>query len=408
MNILFIHEVDWLKKVAFDIHSLAEGLSLLGHQVYAIDYESGWRRNGFLNLADLKTKELDGISRTLSGAKVHLRRPGFIKIPALSRISVAVTQYLEIEKTIKEKAIDAIVLYSVPTNGLQVIYLAKKYKIPVLFRAIDILNMLVSYPMLRPATRLFEKIVYSNVDVILSLTPKLSEYVVGMGAHPGRIKPLLMPVDTNLFHPAPNPAEVRQKWGLSEKEKVIVFIGTLFDFSGLDLFIRQFPELLKRVPEARLLIVGDGLQRPKLESIIIELGLQKRIIITGFEPYEAMPQYINLATICTNTFTMTRATSPIFPGKIVQYLACGKAVVATALPGMKAVIQGEEQGVVYAECNDDIAPRMISLLESAEYRQRVGQAGLNYVIQTHAHGKVARELESILQQVVKTKMAKTP
>ena len=39
MNILFVHEVDWLEKVVFDIHFLAESLSLLGHQVYIIDYQ---------------------------------------------------------------------------------------------------------------------------------------------------------------------------------------------------------------------------------------------------------------------------------------------------------------------------------------------------------------------------------
>ena len=129
MNILFVHEVDWLAKVVFDIHSLAEGLSLLGHRVYAIDYENTWSRNGFPGLGSLKTREFDGISRAFNGASVCLRRPGFIEIPGLSRVSAAFTHYLEIRKTIREKSIDAIVLYSVPTNGLQTIRLARKFNI---------------------------------------------------------------------------------------------------------------------------------------------------------------------------------------------------------------------------------------------------------------------------------------
>ncbi len=55
MNILFVHEVDWLNKVVFDIHSLSESLALLGHQVYAIDYENTWSRNGFLDFSGLDT-----------------------------------------------------------------------------------------------------------------------------------------------------------------------------------------------------------------------------------------------------------------------------------------------------------------------------------------------------------------
>ncbi len=168
MNILFVHEVDWLNKVVFDMHSLAEGLSLLGHQVYGIDYENTWGRNGSWGMGSLKTVEVSGVSRAFPGASVTLRRPGFIKVPGLSRLSAAVTHYLEIQRTIREKDIDAIVLYGVATNGLQTTCLAGKFGIPVLFRSIDILNQLVPYPLLRPATRFLEKKVYSRVDAILT------------------------------------------------------------------------------------------------------------------------------------------------------------------------------------------------------------------------------------------------
>ncbi|GAI28075.1 unnamed protein product, partial [marine sediment metagenome] len=72
-----------------------------------------------------------------------------------------------------------------------------------------------------------------------------------------------------------------------------------------DAFIRQFPQVIKEVPEAKLLIVGDGPQRVKLERIITELGLERQVIITGFQPYQTMPEYINLAAICINTFLIS-------------------------------------------------------------------------------------------------------
>ncbi len=403
MNILFVHEADWLNKVVFDIHFLSEALSLRGHQVFAIDYENMWSRDGFLDLGCLKTKEFDGISRAFSGASVCVRRPGFIKIPGLSRISAAFTHYREIQRTIMEKSIDTIVLYSVPTNGLQAIHLARKFNIPVVFRSIDILHQLVPYPTLRSITRFFEKKVCSNVDMILTLTPGLSKYVIDLGADQAKVGLLPMPVDTNLFYPSPNSAEIRQKWGLSEKGQIIVFIGTLFEFSGLDVFIHEFPQVVKQIPEAKLLIVGDGPQRPKLEGVITELGLQRQVIITGFQPYETMPQYINLATICINPFLITDATRNIFPGKIVQYLACGKPVIATSLPGLIAVIAGEHQGVIYANNHRDMVAEVLSLLKSAELRQELGYAGLNYVRQVHSYEGIAHQLESRLEEVIEEK-----
>jgi len=403
MNILFVHEVDWLNKVVFDIHSLSESLSLLGHQVYAIDYQEARGRNGVFDLRNLKTKEFNGVSRAFSGASVCLRRPGFIKIPGLSRLSASFTHYLEIQKTIKDKSIDAIVLYGVATNGLQTTYLARKFNIPVVFRSIDILNQLAPYPALRPITRFLEKRVYSKVDMILTLTPKLSDYVIGKGAGKSRVKLLPMPVDTGLFHPLIDFSEIRQQWGLNEEDKVILFIGTLFDFSGLDALIPRFAEVIKQIPQAKLLIVGDGPQRPKLEGIIADLGLQKQVIITGFQPYETMPQYINLAALCINTFLTTEATRDIFPGKIVQYLACGKAVIATSLPGMIAVIPGEQQGVVYTNNTDEMVREMVSLLKSTERRQKLERNGLNYVMQVHSYDKIARQLEASLEEVIKEK-----
>jgi hypothetical protein len=156
VNVLFIHEVDWLAKVVFDIHTLAESLSLRGHKIYAIDYENTWHRKSPFDLGSLNTQEFDGISRAFTGASVSLRRPGFIKIPGLSRLSAAFTHYQEIRRTIREKSIDAIVLYSVPTNGLQAVHLARKFNIPAFFRSIDILNQLVTWPTLRPVTRFLE------------------------------------------------------------------------------------------------------------------------------------------------------------------------------------------------------------------------------------------------------------
>jgi len=403
MNILFIHEVDWQNKVVFELHTLSELLSLSGHRVYAIDYESMWIRNKPLDFGNLRTKVFNSVARAYPEASVCLRRPGFIKIPGLSRISAGLTHYLEISKTIREKNIDAIVLYSVATNGLQALHLAKKFNIPVLFRSIDILNQLVPYPLLRPITRWFEKQVYSKADMILTLTPKLSEYVINIGAKESRVELLLIPVDTNLFRPSLDSTVLRQKWGLDEKDKIIVFIGTLFEFSGLDILIPRFTEVIKQIPEAKLLVVGDGPQRSKLERIIAELNLPKHVIITGFEPYQTMPQYINLATICINSFLITKATRDIFPGKIVQYLACGKAVIATALPGMVAVIPGEHQGIVYTNSVDEMVAEIALLVKSTERRQQLEQAGLNYVKQAHNYNKIAHQLEARIEQIIKEK-----
>jgi glycosyltransferase involved in cell wall biosynthesis len=407
VNVLFVHEVDWLKKVVFDIHTLAEALSLRGHKVYAIDYENTWRRQGLFDLGTLKTRETEGVARAMAGSAVTLIRPGFIKISGLSRISAAFTHHREIRKTIRAKKIDAVVLYGVATNGLQTIHNARRLHIPVVFRSIDILNRMVAYRFLRPFTRMLEKLVYSRADMVLTLTPTLNKYVTGLGARENRVRLLPMPVDTGIFCPSPAPAELRRQWGIKETDSVILYMGTLFDFSGLDGIIRQLPGIIAQVPEAKLLIVGDGPQRQKLEGIIADMGLKDKVIITGFQPYDTMPRYINMATVCLNPFRTTAATRDIFPGKIVQYLACAKAVVATPLPGLMAVTPGEEQGLAFAGTPEAMAARLVTLLQDSGYRRRLEQSGLEYVRRFHNVETITARLEASLNEAVARKKSET-
>lgn len=407
MNVLFIHEVDWLNKVVFDIHTLAESLSLRGHRVYALDYESNWRHNGSLDLGTLKTREFEGVSRAMAGSSVNLIRPGFIRISGLSRLSAGLTHYQEIKRTIQREKIDVIVLYSVPTNGIQTINLARKLGVPVVFRSIDILHQLAGYPYLRPAIKMLERYVYSRADMILTLTPSLTRYVINFGTDEKRVHLLPMPVDNGLFYPHPALDEIRREWGIDKEDRVVLFIGTLFDFSGLDLVIRHFPEISAQVPQARLLIVGDGPQRQNLEGIIAATGQTDKVTITGFQPYDTMPQYINAADVCLNSFLITPTTEDIFPGKIVQYLACAKAVVATPLPGLVAVTPGEEQGMVFYHTIEEMVGKLVAILKEPAYRERLERNALDYVRKVHSCDSIAAQLEERLQEAIDEKCITT-
>jgi len=401
MNVLFVHEVDWLKKVVFEIHELAESLSQFGHNVYAIDFEDSWKRNGNFDFGSLKTIEFQGIYRIYDDASITLRRPGFIKLPILDRVSAAFTHYYEIDRLVKEKQIDVIVLYSAPTNGLQTIKIAKKYKIPVVFRSVDILNKLVPIKILRPITFRIEKIVYKNVDKILAITPKLANYVVNCGASPKKVDLLLIGVNTDQFKPNIDTKICKEKLLLTEHDKIIVFIGTLFSFSGLDNFVEQLPSIIENVPDAKLVVVGGGYIFEKINKTRSNLRLEDKIILTGFQPFNMMPQYINLAHLCINPFLINDTTRDIIPGKIYQYLACAKPVLATPLEGMKSLISGEDSGIVYSDINN-FGKNTIALLNDTQYAATIGEKGRRYCLENNDRHIMAHKLEKFLREATQS------
>jgi len=403
MNVLFLHEVDWLNKVVFEMHDLSELLSILGHNVFAIDYEDTWEKKNFFDIGTIKTKEFKYVCRAHQGANVTLRRPGMIKLPLLSRFSAIFTHYFEIKRIIKKEKIDVIILYSVPTDGLQILFLAKKYGVPVIFRSIDILHQLVAQWFLRILTYQLEKKVYKNVDKILTLTPKLSDYVIKMGANEKKVELLLTGVDTNRFNSTVDTKALREKLGIFENDKVIVFMGTLFKFSRLDQYIEQFPAVLKEIPEAKLLIVGGGDLLERLKKLVIEKGLGDKVILTGFQPYDMMPQYINIANICINPFQLNGITRDVLPIKILQYLACGKPVIATPLPGLVSVIPDESCGVKYSKDIPEMVMDTINLLRSKDELDLLGRNGTKYIKKHHDLERIVNHLEEIMTKLIMDK-----
>lgn len=404
MNILFVCEVDYVKYLVFELQELPELLSKMGHNVYVIDYPSMWKKEGSLDFISHQREER--VVRVYPESSVKVIRPTFIKIPVLSRLTAFLSYWKLIGKVIKEKKIDAIVLYSVPTNGLQTVYFAQKYHIPIAFCSIDVLYQLVKSPILAKITYMLEKVVYRKVDVMLPRVKKLLQYDVKMGTKESKIRVMIPGVDTAEFKPDLGTDGLRERWGIGKGDKVVLFVGTLYSFSGLDLFITRFKDILQVAPNTKLLIVGSGEQHRILKELIACMGFGQNVIMTGVQPYNTIPKYINLADICICPFAINGATRDIFPIKVLQYLACGKPLVCTELMGVKEVIYGEEQGMVFVKNVDEMIEKVILLLKSDSERNRLGQNAVNYIRKSHTYDRMAKQLESELKTLVEAKSGK--
>lgn len=101
-------------------------------------------------------------------------------------------------------------------------------------------------------------------------------------------------IDVDLFTPQIPNVELLNKYGIKkDKEKIILCVTRIIKEKGVQNLIKALPDILKEVPNCKLLIVGDGKYRPELEKIVDRLGLQDKIIITGLVHYEKLPQFYN-------------------------------------------------------------------------------------------------------------------
>jgi glycosyltransferase involved in cell wall biosynthesis len=389
MRILFVTEVDWMKKVVFEIHYLSELLSKRGHQVYAVDC----RDPG--DLKRWRTHRLE-ISRTSYGSPVTLYRPCAINLPILNRLSAFVTHYFVIDKIIKENSVEAIILYSAPTNGYHTVNLAKKYKIPVLFRSFDILHGLAG-PILGPPTKMFEKYVYRNADGILAVTSFVSHYVRELGASENKIIGMPGGVSLEIFKPLPRDENLAAKLNIDPLAKIVVFVSTLFEFSGIEGLMRQVYSSEKTSFREVFVIVGGGPMLERYKKLAKELGINDHFIFVGKVPATEVPAYINLADICINSFDVTFITERLAPIKIFEYLACGKPVVSTPLKGAIELLHGES-GVVFCK-SEELLQTIRNLLYDETARKRLGAQGLDTIRKKFGWEKVADIVEDELKQL---------
>ncbi len=393
MNILFVTGNDWFDSAASDWHLLAEGMAARGHHVFAIDHR--WPRYGFRAHKVYQSIDIPDVSCVRDDARVHVRRPGYtngvFKLP-----SVLLSHGLAVARAMKEWKIDVVVIYASLVNGWQSLAWARRFHLPAVVRMVGERPNLSKGKHPRGVAEMAERFIYRKADMILALTPDHAGYAVGLGADASKVRLLLYPLDTGLFRPLPKNTALQRELGIKDEDHVVVAMVTPSSSAGVDRLVAAFPGVLKEVPDAKLIIIGNVPSRRQVEDSARSLGIQEKVRITGDQPFRTMPDYINLADVCVNAFPINDMTDEISPAGTVQCLGCGKPVVSTALPGITSLISKHDSGVVYAATCNDMAGQIARLLRNEALARQLGEAGLEYARAVYDYEKVLDDFESSL------------
>lgn len=395
LNILIIHEIDWINKVIFEPHHYAELFSKNGHNVFVIDCPDTDSKNISYGLS---TKTVFNYSRVYDDASITLIHPPSILIKGLNRMSHFLSVKKIIKETIIKNKIDIVFLYGSITNGIQTIQVAKELKIPVVYRLLDISHGLVRIPIIKNLAKKLESIVLSNSTKILTTTPDLSRYAKEMNAKNELVESFPLGINTHDFKPIPKNLDLAKSLGISSIDSVIVFVGTLYPFSGLLDIVENFDKLEKN-QNIKLLIVGGGPSYEKLCALVKKKNLENNVILTNFKPQSELSKYISLADICINPFQINYVTNRILPTKILEYFACGKPVLSTPLNGTKELLPNEQFGILYST-SDDFVKNLSILLSEKNNLNELGKLAYNYVQKNHDWDILSNQLITKFESLI--------
>ena len=367
MKILFVHEVSWFSKVVYEIHDFPELLSLSGNDVSFLEFEE--------HKPGARWKSFESVeSRSHSGSRVTVISPPHVFSGLIRRLAATIVQPLTFIKLLKRIQPDVVVTYSIPTSGWQVVSICRRREIPVMVRAIDVSHKLRK-SRFETAIKKAERFVYSNADHVCANNEALRQYCISLGASPDRSSVIYPGIDITRFYPAQPRQDLQNELGIKPTDSVLLFMGTIFRFSGLTEILADLGPALHNNPSLKFLILGEGEDFIPLQRLVESLGLQHQVIMPGRIEYDILADYLRLGHVALLPFRPELVTHCALPGKVLQYLACGLPTIATPLNGLQSMI-APNQGVLYANNLKEMAVMAEQLSSDSQHRNLLSTKGI--------------------------------
>jgi colanic acid/amylovoran biosynthesis glycosyltransferase len=173
----------------------------------------------------------------------------------------------------------------------------------------------------------------------------------------------------------------------------LMCVARMSEEKGLPVLIAAVDQLVAGGADIDLCLVGDGPERPLIESEIRNRGLQQRVVLKGALPGEAL---LDLYAAC-DIFVLTSFMEGL-PVVLMEAMAAGKPVVAPSVGGIPELVVHGETGLVFNPADSQALARQIQrLLSDAPMRARLGEAGRRKVEQQHSLDRAIEPLVKLFQ-----------
>ena len=177
-----------------------------------------------------------------------------------------------------------------------------------------------------------------------------------------------------------------------QKDFVILYIGGFSPIRGLETVIEALPMVLERIPNARLLLVGDGPSREELEGLARTKGLEERVCFTGFQPFEKLPSYIRISKVGVIPHISTPHIETTMPNKIFQFMMLGKPVIVSSVKPMMRVVDDAQCGLIFRQGDPQALAEAILQLRDEDLCRRLGENGKRAVEDRYNWQQTVRSL----------------
>ena len=248
-------------------------------------------------------------------------------------------------------------------DGVAAALLARWFSKPfvVTARGSDV-NLLAHYRLPRRMMRWAAHRARASIGVSKALVDSMGTWNVA----PDRLHVMRNGIDLERFRPV---ADARARLGLAAAGPILLSVGNLVPLKGHDLTIAALGEILPTFPNARLVLIGAGPERAKLEAQARAIGLAERVQFMGALANEQLPAWFSAADV-----SVLSSSREGWANVLLESMACGTPVVATRRGGNAEVITDAVAGrLVDVRDSGSIAAQIANLLQAQPDRDLVRQ-----------------------------------
>jgi glycosyltransferase involved in cell wall biosynthesis len=210
---------------------------------------------------------------------------------------------------------------------------------------------------------------YRQVDCFICASDAIKRMLIADGVPAARAVTVYEGIDLGRVDAAP-PADLHAELWLPHGSPIVGNVAALVPHKGQRHFIEAAALVVKKIPDARFVIAGEGELRPALERQIKEHHLEKHVFLAGFRP--------DILSVhkAFDIFVMSSVTEGLGTS-LLDAMACAKPVVATTAGGMPEVVADGRTGLLVAPRDHAaMADAIVRLLTDAAARAEMGAAGL--------------------------------
>jgi len=253
--------------------------------------------------------------------------------------------------------------------------------------------------------RRIEEFAYRKCDILVAVSDELKRAIVQkLPIPPEKIVVVPNAADTEVF----NPDTVTPRRLFGADVFVIGFQGSMYEWAGLENLLRAVAALRRNHLGVAAVLLGDGHERTRLESLAADLGIAEYVVFPGFVPRHCVPEYIAGFDLCySGQLDLKRNAMYLSPLKLYDYMAMGKPVIAARFVDAITLTKDGETGYLFTPDNlGDLIETATRAYAERHNLSQLGAAARAAILAHHSWASRIRDFIPVAEQMLAERPAR--